>query len=144
MGTDISGVSGYGLSSDSLSRAKARNEDNSSLSMSDFFTLLSAQMQNQSMYDSVDSGQYMAQMAQYTTLAQLQALSASFATAYAVSLVGKQVSLSAADELGNRVAVDGLVEGVAFEDGTPYLNVNGGYYKASDLQTVANAREVNG
>ena len=126
----------------SLSEAKTKSEENSTLSMDDFFTLLSAQMQNQTMYDSVDTADYMAQLVQYTTLAQLQELTASTATSYAVSLIGKNVEVLGTTEDGEEAYLSGTVEQVAFDGGTPYVLVGGVYYEASDILAVGPADTV--
>jgi len=137
----ITGVDLYSAAgtSASLSAAKAKSEENSTLSMDDFFTLLSAQMQNQTMYDSVDTADYMAQLVQYTTLAQLQELTSSSATSYAVSLIGKNVEVLGTSADGEKTYLTGTVEQVAFEDGTPYVLVGGVYYEASEIQAVGPA-----
>lgn len=132
-------IAGYGA--DSVGDAKTRSEKNGDLSMNDFFTLLAAQMQNQSMYDSVDTSQYMTQLAQYTQLAQLQQLNASTSTSYAVSLIGKEISLATTDAVGNELLVSGKVEEVAFQDGTPYMRVGDTFYKTSEVLSVKNAKE---
>lgn len=137
----VTGVDLYSAASTSasLSAAKTKSEENSTLSMDDFFTLLSAQMQNQTMYDSVDTADYMAQLVQYTTLAQLQELTSSSATAYAVSLVGKNVEVLGTSEGGEEAILSGTVEQVAFDDGTPYVLVGGVYYETSDILAVSPA-----
>lgn len=135
--TDFMGISSAGAgTSGSVREAAEKSKENSEISMTDFFQLLSAQMQNQTMYDSVDTGEYMSQLVQYTTLAQIQELNASAATSYAVSMIGKQVSLLSEDESGNEILVSGAVEGVAFEDGTPYICVGGGFYETSEILSV--------
>jgi Flagellar hook capping protein len=135
-GADFTNAQSSASGIDSISTAKSLSEENSNISMSDFFTLLSAQMQNQTMYDSVDTSEYMSQLVQYTMLAQMKELSASAATSYAVSLVGKNVDVSGLDESGNEILVSGAVDEVAFQDGTPYICVNGSYYQTSDILSV--------
>ncbi|HWQ51035.1 MAG TPA: flagellar hook capping FlgD N-terminal domain-containing protein [Terriglobales bacterium] len=134
----ISSADFYNTTSSTLSvaDAKKKSEENSTLSIDDFFTLMSAQMQNQTMYDSVDTADYMAQLVQYTTLAQLKALTASNATSYAVSLIGKNVEVLGTAADGSEVVLSGSVEQVAFDKGTPYVLVGGMYYEASDILAV--------
>ncbi|MEA5040835.1 MAG: flagellar hook capping FlgD N-terminal domain-containing protein [Clostridiaceae bacterium] len=122
--------------SESLRAAEALSQENSTLSMNDFFKLLTAQMQNQTMYDSVDTSEYMSQLVQYTTLAQLQELTSSAATSYAVSLVGKEVDVVTADDNGEEMVVSGTVDTVTFQDGTPYIRVGDVYYQTSDILSV--------
>ncbi len=115
----------------STSAAKT-SEENSEVSISDFFQLMAAELQNQSMYDSVDSSEYMNQLVQYTMLSQLQEMSSLTNTSYAVSLVGKEVSLVVAETY-----ISGTVEGVVFSGDTPYISVGGENYELSDILTVS-------
>lgn len=120
----------------SASEAKSISEKNSTVSMTDFFTLLSAQLQNQTMYDSVDSSEYMNQLVQYTMLSQLQELSSAADTSYAVSLIGRTVSVVNTGLDGRERLISATVDKVAFDSGKPYLLVGGAYYETADVLRV--------
>jgi len=113
------------------SEAEKKSEENSAVSIDDFFQLLSAELQNQTMYDSVDSSEYMAQLVQYTMLSQLQEMTGLTNTTYAVSMIGKTVNIIQDDTL-----VTGTVEGVIFDDGKPLISVDGYTYELSDVLSV--------
>ena len=108
----------------------------SDLTINDFFKLISAQLQNQSMYDTADNTEFMTQMVQFTTLSQMNELTAAFQSSYAVGLIGKKVNVITTNQQGQQVAVSGEVEQVSFSEGIPYVYVNGGYYQLSEVLDV--------
>lgn len=114
----------------------------SDLDINDFFKLISAQLQNQSMFDTVDNAEFMSQMVQFSTLSQMNSLSNAFQTNLAVSLIGKQVSVSAAAEDGTQQLKVGQVEQVSFNAGVPYVYVNGGYHQVSEILDIGPAAKA--
>ena len=108
----------------------------SDLDINDFFKLISAQLQNQSMFDTVDYAVFMSQMVQFSTLSQMNTLTNAYQTNLAVSLIGKQVSVSAAAADGTPQLKVGQVEQVSFNGGVPYVYVNGGYHPLSEIQDI--------
>jgi flagellar basal-body rod modification protein FlgD len=108
----------------------------SDLNINDFFKLISAQLQNQSMFDTVDNTQFMSQMVQFSTLSQINEMTKAFQSNMAVSMIGKQVSVSAAAEDGTKRSQVGQVEQVSFNAGVPYVCVGGEFYQMSDIQDI--------
>jgi flagellar basal-body rod modification protein FlgD len=108
----------------------------STLDMNDFFKLMTAQLQNQDMFNPVDDTQFMAQMAQYSTLQQMQDMSKTFDSSYAVSLLGKNVLVNSTDENGITQQITGSVDKIDFQDGTAQLYVNGNVYATNDITSV--------
>jgi flagellar basal-body rod modification protein FlgD len=115
---------------------QAVHKSGSDLDINDFFKLISTQMQNQSMYDTVDNAQFMSQMVQFSTLSQISEMTKAFQSGYAVSLIGKQVSYAAAGEDGMQQVNYGTVEQVSFNSGIPYVFVNGEFHKTSEIMDV--------
>lgn len=131
------GVEGIGAAlSAQASGAQAAGFGNSNLKIGDFFKLIAAQLQNQSMYDTVDNAEFMSQMVQFSTLAQMEDLSKAFQSNLAVSMIGKTVNVTAEDDRGARSTLTGVVSQVSYEDGIPRLLVNGAYYKMADVTEV--------
>ena len=118
------------------SAAKATKLGASNLTISDFFQLIAAQLQNQSMYDTVDNAEFMSQMVQFSTLSQMEELSRAFRTNLAVSMIGKSVNVSTTNEQGAPITVSGTVTQVRYDGDTPLLMVDGAYYKLSDVAEV--------
>lgn len=95
----------------------------SGVDMDTFFKLMVAQLQNQSMYDTVDNSQFISQMAQFSMLSQMETLSKSVQTSSAVSFLGKTATAVDTDENGKQQVITGTVSEVNYVDGTPYLTV---------------------
>ncbi|HBL83415.1 MAG: hypothetical protein A2Y17_04360 [Clostridiales bacterium GWF2_38_85] len=108
------------------------------LGIDDFFKLMAAQLQNQSMFDSVDNTQFLAQMAQFSSLSQISELNNTIQANMAISLIGKAVSVSTIDSAGIETIEVGKVEQISFNGGVPYVYVNGGFYQLSDIMDIAN------
>ena len=99
------GVEGIGsalASQISGSQSAAAGKGGTNLTISDFFKLMAAQLQNQSMYDTVDNAEFMSQMVQFSTLSQMEELSNAFQSNLAVSMIGKTVNVSMEDARGAR------------------------------------------
>lgn len=115
------------------------SENNSTnLSMTDFFELLVAQLQNQSMLDPVDNSEFIGQMAQFSTLSQMQELSATCQLSYAVSLLGKNVTAYSVYDNGTATSASGTVTNVLLQDNIPYVEIDGSMYAAGDVVLVTN------
>ncbi|MCC7666596.1 flagellar hook capping FlgD N-terminal domain-containing protein [Liquorilactobacillus satsumensis] len=125
------------------STAYDTTKNSSSVSMDDFLKILSASMQNPSMSSDSSSGgssstDYVSQLAQFTTLDQLNNMGKELTTSVmalqqqqAYSLFGKQVTLN-----NNGQSVTGKVDKVRFANGFATLVVNGSEYKMSALAEV--------
>lgn len=129
----VEGVSMASLYAANASTGKTRND---SLGIDDFFKLLAAQLQNQSMYDNVDNTQFITQMAQFTTLSQINELNNTIKSNMAVSLIGRMVSVSAKNSSGVEYLKAGVVEQVSYSEGVPYLYVDGGFYQLADILDI--------
>ena len=125
----------------STENATVRNTS-SSLGMDDFFKLMAAQLENQSMFDTVDNTQFIAQMAQFSTLSQISELNNTIKANMAVSLIGKAVSVTITDESGVDKIEVGKVEQVSFNNGVPYVYVNGGFYQLSDILDIGDSAMI--
>lgn len=116
-----------------------RGKDASQMGMDDFFNLLVAQMTNQDMMNPTADTEYIAQMAQFTTLQGINTIQEYQLSSYAASYAGKNVTIAVENEMtGALETVTGAVESVTFYSGKPKVIVNGTAY---DLHTVM---EING
>ncbi|HHX71894.1 MAG TPA: hypothetical protein GX701_03070 [Clostridiales bacterium] len=111
-------------------------KNGSDLSINDFFRLIAAQLENQSMYDTVDNTQFLSQLAQFTTLTQLTELKETINTNLALTLLGKTVTIEDAGSNGMMESVSGTVEKVSYQNGVPYLYVNGKLYSMDKVSQV--------
>lgn len=105
------------------------SDASSAVLLEDFLKLLLTQLTQQNPLKPMDNEQFLAQMAQFTTLQQTQVLNQQISQVLvtdmsnqAVALIGKTVEFSSGGQV-----VSGKVSGVSFRDGQPLLDmtVNG-------------------
>ncbi len=136
----MSVTSGNSYNAAAPTGAKAETKNNGELEISDFFKLMAAQLQNQNMFDPVDNTQFIAQMAQFSTLTQMQEMQKLSQLSYAVSLIGKQVEVfGIKEEDGSTLSASGVVEDMSFAGGASYIGIGGKKYPVKDVVSVREA-----
>ena len=107
------------------------------LGKDDFLKLLLAQLSNQDPTSPMENTQFIAQMAQFSSLEQMTNMSAEFTklanmmnSSEAVNVIGKTVDIDVAGQLVSGV-VDGATRGV-----NPQVEVNGMLYDMAQVQRV--------
>ena len=107
------------------------------LGKDDFLKLLLAQLANQDPTSPMENTQFIAQMAQFSSLEQMTNMSAEFTklanmmnSSEAVNVIGKTVDIDVAGQLVSGV-VDGATRGV-----NPQVEVNGMLYDMAQVQRV--------
>jgi flagellar basal-body rod modification protein FlgD len=115
---------------------KASDKSGSDININDFFKLMIAQLQNQSINDTVDNAQFITQMAQFSTLTQMNELTKSTQSSMAIGLIGKTVNIAYIAADGSTKVTTGIVEKVTFSNNQPYLFVDGKYYEFSQITDV--------
>ncbi len=102
------------------------------LNQQDFLNLLVTQLQNQDPMNPMSDTDFIAQMAQFSTLQQAQQTYQSISETQAASLIGATVSVA-----GTSGASDtGIVTSVLMNSGKPEIVVNGQPYTLDEIQTV--------
>ena len=135
MADNIPSISGTSNPYEYQSYTVESNERNT-LSMTDYFQLLAAQLQNQDVTNPMDNSEIMAQMVQMGMMQAMSsmtdAMKANTATTtqtYAGSLLGQEVTVMVTKEVaGIEVPTDvkyGKVEYVSFVDGNPTFKLEG-------------------
>ncbi len=109
------------------------------LGKDDFLKILMAQMTNQDPTSPMDNTQFIAQMAQFSSLEQMTNMSTNFeklasmvSASEAQSLLGRTVEI----DLGDTTA-RGVVEG-ATRNSNPQIQVNGMFYDMNKVKSVYN------
>lgn len=111
----------------------------SGLGVDDFLTLMVAQMQNQDFMDPMDDTQFISQMAQFSTMQEMQRLAAYSESNYAISLVGKTVTASRIDSRGNLDTVTDVVTSISLVDNEYVISVGGKQYTLGQIMSVSTA-----
>lgn len=134
-------------------KMKGSSSDTSDQDM--FLTLMLQQMQNQDPTEPVDNQQWLAQLAQYSSLEQmtnmneglagvaeaLEQLTGNIAQSNSItqtlSLVGKEVDIVDPEDPEKKIS--GEVTEASFEGGEGKIKVNGKYYSIAYVQSVRDA-----
>ena len=114
------------------STASTSSSSNSVLSESQFLKLLTQQLENQDPLQPMDDTQFLAQMAQFTSLQETNTLNQQVERLTATSYIGATVTVNP----GSSAPVTGLVTGVDTSGADPALIINGSEYPLSQLQKV--------
>jgi flagellar basal-body rod modification protein FlgD len=124
-------------------RSLSESSGKDNMSMQDFLMLVVAQMQNQDINNTMDNGQFMAQMAQIASMQAMQELTAAFMSSMSMSYMGKYVIAGATTDDGRRVREEGYVERVSFNGGEALVLVNDVWFKVQDVfEIMLSAPEI--
>lgn len=136
-------VDGIYMSNNPLTTSSViQGKDASQLDMNDFMNLLVAQLTNQDMLNPASDTEFIAQMAQFSSLQGIQAIQEYQVSSYAASYTGKYVAIAEQNNAtGKLETVTGRVEAVSFYDGSPKVQVNGKLY---DLFKVMEVSDIAG
>lgn len=116
--------------------SKAASATSGSLDKDAFLQLLVTQMQYQDPLNPSSNTEYMSQLAQFSSLEQMQNLNQTNQNTSAQSLVGSYVIMKTTDATGSENYVSGLVDFVTMVEGKAKLSINGKYYDYADLDSV--------
>lgn len=111
------------VSSSSSANPKSGNDR---LGKDDFLLLLVTQLKNQDPLNPMDNTESIAQMAQFTTLEQMQNLNRVGELQQATSMIGKFIKAETYEITGIPETVYGKVNGIRTSNGQTYLVLDGG------------------
>lgn len=110
----------------------ASTKGTSTLGKDAFLNLLVAQMKYQDPLNPTSDTEWIAQMATFSSLEEMQNMNQTISNSQALSLVGKTVIINSDSTL-----TGGKVDYVVMQNGKAYLAVNNALYSIDDLDTVA-------
>lgn len=124
------GVSNYQSIEDIIKSTQANQastrKTGGDLGKSDFLNLLVTQLRYQDPLEPVDDKEFIAQMAQFSSLEQMQNMNGVLSNSQAFNLIGKDVTASTTDPKTLEVkTVQGIVSTVKMSNGKTYLVING-------------------
>lgn len=118
-------------------------KESSKMGKDEFLKILVTQLQYQDPMNPMEDTEFIAQMAQFSSLEQMQNLNESVLMSRAVNLIGKNVIMKGGNsDTGENLLAEGIVEGVYNSNGTPYLKIGESYMSIDDVQGVSNAEVV--
>lgn len=110
---------------------------NSSLDKEAFLQLLVAQMKYQDPLEPTSNTEYIAQLATFSELEEMQNLSSNVSIERASGLVGKNVIMKTVSSVtGETYYTSGKVDYMVVEGNKAYLSINESLYSIDDLDTV--------
>jgi len=140
----VSNVSNQKTIQDIIDSSKKTTETRNTgeLGKDQFITLLVTQLQHQDPLNPVDDKEFVSQMAQFTSLEQMQNLNSSFTANKAFALLGKYVTATVKE---NNVEnqVEGYVDNVKIKSGSAYIVVDGKEVSVDNISEVTNSKDIN-
>lgn len=108
----------------------ATKAKSSTMGKDDFLKILVAELRNQDPMNPMDDKEYIAQLAQLSSVEQLTSMAADMkllrqSLGMSSDLIGKSISWEGKDATGSALIKEGVVETITMKDGIQYANVNG-------------------
>ena len=125
-------VYGASSTSSSSSATTTTTKSNDELGKDEFLKLLVTQLQNQDPLSPMEDQDFIAQMAQFSSLEQMQNMNSSIAISQASSMIGAKVTWE--DDSGN--SHSGVVGSVEINSNVPYLNIDGTLVELTSVTKV--------
>ena len=125
-----------GIDTSKATQLNSTEKKSSSLDKDAFLQLLVTQMKYQDPLNPSSNTEYMSQLAQFTSLEEMENLNATFRQSDAQSLVGSYVIIKTENSAGGTDYVSGLVDYVTMTNGKPYLSINDNYYSYENIDSV--------
>ena len=118
---------------------KKETKGTTDLGQDAFLQLLICEMQHQDPLEPTTNTEWISQMATFSQLEELQALSKTTENTQIFSLVGKNVIVSTEDASGNTMLKEGIVDFISMSGGTAKFSIDGALYSMEELYSVVDA-----
>jgi flagellar basal-body rod modification protein FlgD len=127
--------------------AKSKEKDKQTLGKDDFLKILITQLQNQDPTQPLQDKEFIAQMAQFTSVEQLTNMAGEMklmrqSLGFVSGLIGKSITWTEIDSSGASVDKSGVVDSISFKDGNQYANVKGVEISLDKLKKIENVGET--
>lgn len=113
------------------------SEEDSNLSVNDFFNLMITQLTNQDFMNPVDDTQYLSQMAQFATMQEMMDLCQYSKQNYVMSMLGKEVTIGKNKIGGSTENTTGVVEKILLEDDGFKIYIDGKPYDLNNVTQIS-------
>ncbi|MBD0380353.1 flagellar hook capping protein [Paenibacillus sp. WST5] len=127
--------------------AKTKEKDGNALGKDDFLKILITQLQNQDPTQPLQDKEFIAQMAQFTSVEQLTNMASEMklmrqSLGFVSGMIGKSITWTATDSSGASIEKSGIVDSITFKDGNQYANVKGEEISLDKLKKIENPGET--
>lgn len=136
--SNMAAVTDGKIENTSITSTKVDTKGTTSLGKDAFLQLLVAQMQYQDPLEPTSDTEWISQLAQFSSLEEMQNMSAAISNSQAFSMVGKTVSINTGT--GTK---EGVVDYVTMSGNKTYVSVDGNKYLTSDIQAVLGESYLN-
>jgi flagellar basal-body rod modification protein FlgD len=123
-------------------KAETEKNSNNELGKDAFLQLLVTQMKYQDPLNPNTDTEYIAQLATFSQLEQMQNLNTVSTNSQAFGLVGKDVIVKTENTTGNTVYISGRVDFVNMSGGKAQMSINGSLYPVDQLDSVIDATYI--
>lgn len=138
-------INGYGKYASGVGNTSGKvkvDTKTKELGMNDFLNLIVAQMKNQDINNPMDNTQFIAQMAQFSSLQAMNDLAKVSLQGQATALIGKQVIVGKYNGSGALEFDQGKVQAVTVFKGETKIYVNDMEYDYKDVMEITEAETV--
>lgn len=118
---------------------KKETKGTTDLGQDAFLQLLVCEMQHQDPLEPTTNTEWISQMATFSQLEELQALSKTTENTQIFSLVGKNVVVSTEDASGKTTLKEGIVDFISMSGGKAQFSIEGELYSMEELYSVVDA-----
>lgn len=128
---------------DQTASSKTSKRSTGELGKDEFLNLLVTQLQYQDPMNPQDDTQFIAQMAQFSALEQMQNLNTSYSANKAFGMIGKMVTANISEDSDNTKSITGEVASVKMQSGKAYVVVDGNDVLVEDVLEVKDVANEN-
>ena len=136
----LSQLSNSSVNSSPVDQGASIGAPGGALGKDEFLQLLITQMRNQDPIEPVDNAEMIAQLAQFSSLEQMQNLNDEFMNLRQESSLMQSLLLSGQTVAAERIdgsLIEGVVEKVSWQDGKLHLTIDGALYPLKDLNSLS-------
>ena len=137
----IQSITSDGKVEASTANKKKTNTGTSNLGKDEFLQLLVTQMQNQNPLEPKSDTEWIAQLANFSSLEEMQNMSSTMTGMQGMNMVGKYVDITSKDASGSTTNVSGYVEYVNVSGSSTKVSVDGKLFDSEDVVNVYESEE---
>lgn len=126
----------YNIADKNVTASSSTKSKNSAVDTEMFLKLLTTELCNQDPTNPTDGTEYISQLAQFTSLQQMQEINERVSSLLAskdftsgTEMIGKEVMI----QLDESTAISDVVKGIRLSDGNVYVVTDSGYYSIKDI-----------